>query len=320
MKAVQVREHGGPEVLTVTEVQQPEPGPGQVLIEVAAAGVNFIDVYHRTGLYPQKLPLVPGGEGAGRVVAVGSGVDPELVGRRVVTSGLASGYAEYALAPADRVVPVPEALSDEVAAAVFLQGLTAHYLTHDCYPVRAGDTVLVHAAAGGVGLLLTQLATKLGARVIGTVSTPEKEKLARAAGAAYVLGYDNIAEEVRALTDGAGVPAVYDGVGQATFEASLASLRPRGILVLYGQSSGPVPPFDLGRLSTLGSLSITRPTLAHFVTTPEELSRRASDVFGRVADGTLTVHIGGRYPLAEAGRAHEDLQARRTTGKLLLIP
>jgi len=320
MKAVQVREHGGPEVLTVTEVQQPEPGPGQVLIEVAAAGVNFIDVYHRTGLYPQKLPLVPGGEGAGRVVAVGSGVDPELVGRRVVTSSLASGYAEYALAPADRVVPVPETLSDEVAAAVFLQGLTAHYLTHDCYPVRAGDTVLVHAAAGGVGLLLTQLATKLGARVIGTVSTPEKEKLARAAGAAYVLGYDNIAEEVRALTDGAGVPAVYDGVGQATFEASLASLRPRGILVLYGQSSGPVPPFDLGRLSTLGSLSITRPTLAHFVTTPEELSRRASDVFGRVADGTLTVHIGGRYPLAEAGRAHEDLQARRTTGKLLLIP
>jgi len=320
MKAVQVREHGGPEVLTVTEVQQPEPGPGQVLIEVAAAGVNFIDVYHRTGLYPQKLPLVPGGEGAGRVVAVGSGVDPELVGRRVVTSSLASGYAEYALAPADRVVPVPEALSDEVAAAVFLQGLTAHYLTHDCYPVRAGDTVLVHAAAGGVGLLLTQLATKLGARVIGTVSTPEKEKLARAAGAAYVLGYDNIAEEVRALTDGAGVPAVYDGVGQATFEASLASLRPRGILVLYGQSSGPVPPFDLGRLSTLGSLSITRPTLAHFVTTPEELSRRASEVFGRVADGTLTVHIGGRYPLAEAGRAHEDLQARRTTGKLLLIP
>src|SRR5436305_2017589 len=320
MKAVQVREHGGPEVLTVTEVQQPEPGPGQVLIEVAAAGVNFMDVYHGTGLYPQKLPLVPGGEGAGRVVAVGSGVDPELVGRRVVTSSLASGYAEYALAPADRVVPVPEALSDEVAAAVFLQGLTAHYLTHDCYPVQAGDTVLVHAAAGGVGLLLTQLATKLGARVIGTVSTPEKEKLARAAGAAYVLGYDNIAEEVRALTDGAGVPAVYDGVGQATFEASLASLRPRGILVLYGQSSGPVPPFDLGRLSTLGSLSITRPTLAHFVTTPEELSRRASVVFGRAADGTLTVHIAGRYPLAEAGRAHEDLQARRTTGKLLLIP
>ncbi|OLB77902.1 MAG: NADPH:quinone reductase [Actinobacteria bacterium 13_2_20CM_2_71_6] len=320
MKAVQVREHGGPEVLTVTEVDRPEPGPGQVLIEVAAAGVNFIDVYHRTGLYPQKLPLVPGGEGAGRVVAVGSGVDPELVGRRVVTFSLAGGYAEYALAPADRVVPIPEALSDEVAAAVFLQGLTAHYLTHDCYRVRAGDTVLVHAAAGGVGLLLTQLATKMGARVIGTVSTPEKEKLARAAGAAYVLGYDNIAEEVRTLTDGAGVPAVYDGVGQATFEASLASLRPRGIQVLYGQSSGPVPPFDLGRLATLGSLSITRPTLTHFVTTPEELARRASDVFGWVADGTLTVHVGGRYPLAEAGRAHEDLQARRTTGKLLLIP
>src|SRR5436305_4491627 len=260
MKAVQVREHGGPEVLTVTEVQQPEPGPGQVLIEVAAAGVNFIDVYHRTGLYPQKLPLVPGGEGAGRVVAVGSGVDPELVGRRVVTSGLASGYAEYALAPADRVVPVPEALSDEVAAAVFLQGLTAHYLTHDCYPVRAGDTVLVHAAAGGVGLLLTQLATKLGARVIGTVSALEKEKLARDAGAAEVIGYDNVAEDVRRLTDGKGVPAVYDSVGRTTFDASLACLAPHGVLVLFGQSSGPVPPFDLQRLARGGSLYLTRPT------------------------------------------------------------
>jgi NADPH:quinone reductase len=320
VKAIQVREHGGPEVLTPTEVPEPQPGPGQVLVEVAAAGINFIDVYHRTGLYPMPLPLVPGAEGAGRVVAVGDGVDPALVGERVVSTNLMGAYAGYALAPADRVVPVPDPLSDEVAAAVLLQGLTAHYLVHDCYPVRPGDTVVVHAAAGGVGLLLTQMATRLGGRVVGTVSTPEKEKLARDAGAAHVLGYDGFAEEVRRLTDGVGVPAVYDGVGQSTFDASLASLRPRGIMVLYGQSSGPVPPFDLGRLATSGSLVITRPTLAHFVATREELTGRVADLLGAVADGSLTVHVGGRYPLAEAARAHEDLQARRTTGKLLLIP
>jgi NADPH:quinone reductase len=320
MRAIQVNEHGGPEVLTVTEVPDPEPGPGQVVVELAAIGVNFIDVYHRTGLYPLPLPLTPGAEGAGRVVAVGPGVDAGLVGQRVVSSNLLGAYAEYALAPADRVVPLPETLSDELAAAVFLQGLTAHYLAYDCYPVRAGDTVLVHAAAGGVGLLLTQVATKLGATVIGTVSTPEKEKLARDAGAAHVLGYDGCADQVRELTGGVGVPAVYDGVGQATFEASLASLRPRGILVLFGQSSGPVPPFDLGRLASGGSLVITRPTLAHFVAARDELVRRVTDVLGWVVDGSVTVHIGGRYPLTEAARAHEDLQARRSTGKLLLVP
>lgn len=320
MKAIQVREHGGPEVLTPTEVPDPEPGPWQVLVEVAAVGVNFIDVYHRTGLYPLPLPLIPGAEGAGRVVAVGEGVDGALVGERVVSTNLMGAYAGYALAPADRVVPIPDPLSDEVAAAVLLQGMTAHYLVHDCYPVSPGDTVVVHAAAGGVGLLLTQMVTRLGGRVVGTVSTPEKEKLARDAGAAHVLGYEGFAEEVRRLTDGVGVPAVYDGVGQATFDGSLASLRPRGIMVLYGQSSGPVPPFDLGRLATSGSLVITRPTLAHFVATREELTRRVTDLLGAVADGSLTVHIGGRYPLAEAARAHEDLQARRTTGKLLLIP
>jgi NADPH2:quinone reductase len=320
MKAIQVDEVGGPEVLTLAEVPRPEPGPGQVLVEIAAVGVNFVDVYHRTGLYPMPLPLIPGGEAAGRVVAVGPGADQALVGQRVVSTDLSGAYAQYALAPAERVVPVPETLSDELAAAVFLQGLTAHYLTRDSYRVQPGDTVLVHAAAGGVGLLLTQLASRMGARVIGTVSTPEKEKLARDAGAAHVIGYDSVPDEVRRLTDGQGVPAVYDGVGQATFEGSLASLRPRGIMVLYGQSSGPVPPFDLGRLSRLGSLSITRPTLAHFIATRDELAGRTGDVLGWVADGTLSVHIGGRYPLAEAARAHEDLQARRTIGKLLLVP
>jgi NADPH:quinone reductase len=320
MKAIQVREHGGPEVLTFTEVDRPEPGPGQVLVEVSAVGVNFIEVYHRTGLYPMPLPMIPGGEGAGRIVAVGDGVDAARIGQRIVTTNLMGGYAEYALAPADRVIPIPDPVSDEVAAAVLLQGLTAHYLAFDCYPVRAGDTVLVHAAAGGVGLLLTQVATKLGGRVVGTVSTPEKEKLARDAGAAHVIGYADVPDEVRKLTGGQGVPAVYDGVGQATFDGSLASLRPRGILVLFGQSSGPVPPFDLGRLATGGSLVVTRPTLAHFIATPDELTRRVRDVFGWVADGSVTVHIGHRYPLAEAARAHEDLQARRTTGKLLLIP
>lgn len=320
MKAIQIREHGGPEVLALTEVDRPEPGPGQVLVEVSAVGINFIDVYHRTGLYPMPLPLIPGGEGAGRIVAVGEGVDPARTGQRIVTTNLLGGYAEYALAPADRVIPIPDPVSDEVAAALLLQGLTAHYLAFDCYPVQAGDTVLVHAAAGGVGLLLTQVATKLGGRVVGTVSTPEKEKLARDAGAAHVIGYADVPDGVRRLTDGAGVPAVYDGVGQATFDGSLASLRPRGTLVLYGQSSGPVPPFDLGRLAAGGSLVVTRPTLAHFIATPQELTRRVGDLFGWVADGSLTVHIGHRYPLAEAARAHEDLQARRTTGKLLLTP
>src|SRR6266545_3907376 len=231
MQAIQVRRTGGPEVLTVTELEQPQPGPGQVRVEVTAAGVNFIDVYHRTGLYPKELPFVPGDEGAGRVVAVGPGVERLKIGDRVASTELAGAYAQFALVEADRVVPIPEGVSDELAAAVLLQGLTAHYLVHD--------------AAGGVGLLLTQLATKLGARVIATVSQLEKEKLARDAGAAEVIGYDNVIEDVRRLTDGAGVPAVYDGVGRNTFDASLASLRPHGILVLYGQSSGPVPPFDL---------------------------------------------------------------------------
>ena len=320
MQAIQIQRTGGPEVLTPAEVEQPQPGPGEVRLQVTAAGVNFIDVYHRTGLYPMPLPLIPGAEGAGVVNAVGPGVETVKVGDRVASTELHGAYAEYAVVPADRVVPIPDGVSDEQAAAVLLQGLTAHYLVHDSYRVQDGDAVLVHAAAGGVGLLLTQLATQLGARVIGTVSALEKEKLARDAGAAEIIGYDSIAEDVRRLTDSQGVPAVYDGVGRTTFDASMASLRPHGVLVLYGQSSGPVPPFDPNRLQHAGSIYLTRPTLRHFIATPEELTRRADGILGMVADGSLSVHIGGRYPLAEAGRAHTDLQSRRTTGKLLLVP
>lgn len=304
----------------MSQIDTPEPGPGQVLVQLTAAGVNFVDTYFRTGLYPRPVPYTPGGEGAGTVIAVGEGVETPQVGDRVAATEFVGSYAQFALAPADRVVPVPDGISDEVAAAALLQGMTAHYLLHDSYAVRPGDTVLVHAAAGGMGLLLTQLATKLGARVIGTVSTSEKEKLARQAGAVEVIGYDEVAARVRELTGGEGVPAVYDGVGRDTFDASLASLRPHGTLVLYGYASGPVPPFDLNRLQLGGSLFVTRPTLAHFVASREELVRRAGDVFGWVAGGSLSVAIGGRYALADARRAHEDLEARRTTGKLLLVP
>lgn len=320
MDAIRVLKHGGPEVLEPSEVDTPEPGPGQVLVRLAATGVNYIDIYFRTGQYPSELPLTPGSEGAGTVVAAGPGVTSPAVGDRVASTNLAGSYAEYALVPANRVVPVPDGVSDEQAAASLLQGMTAHYLLLDTAPVRSGDTVLVHAAAGGMGLLLTQLATRLGARVIGTVSTPEKEKLARQAGAAEVIGYDDIAAKVRELTGGAGVASVYDGVGRTTFDESLASLRPRGILALYGAASGKVPPFDPQRLQGGGSLFLTRPTLAHYIADDEELRRRASDVYGWVADGSLSVLVGGRYPLAEAGRAHTDLASRRTTGKLLLIP
>ncbi len=319
MQAIQLSHTGGPEVLTVSEVPTPEPGPGQVLIRLTASGVNFIDTYHRSGSYPMPLPFIPGAEGAGEVVTVGEGVESVHVGDRVASTNLSGGYAEYALADATRVVRLPEGVSDEQAAAVLLQGMTAHYLLFDSYPVKPGDTVLVHAAAGGMGLLLTQFATALGARVIGTVSTPEKAELAREAGAVAVLGYGDVPDKVRELTDGEGVPAVYDGVGRSTFDASLASLRRHGVLVLYGYASGRPDPFDINRLQG-GSYYLTRPTLVHFVATDEELARRAGDVLDRVANGSLRVRIGGRYPLADAARAHEDLQARRTTGKLLLIP
>lgn len=318
MRAIVVTEHGGPEVLNLADVEDPQPGPGEVVIELAAAGVNFRDTYEREGIYPKKLPSVLGAEGAGRVTAVGEGVTDVQVGDIVASAELRGAYAERAVAPADRTVPVPDGVSPELAAAVLLQGLTAHYLVHSTYEIKPGDTAVVHAAAGGVGLLLTQMIKLRGGRVIGTVSTDEKEKLARDAGADEVLRYDGFAEEVRSRTG--GVPVVYDGVGKTTFDDSLASLRPRGLLALYGAASGPVPPVDPQRLNASGSLYLTRPTLAHYVATREELLERAEDLFGWIASGELSVHIGGRYPLADAGRAHEDLEARRTTGKLLLIP
>ncbi|MCO6010306.1 quinone oxidoreductase [Actinoallomurus purpureus] len=319
MRAILVTEHGGPEALTLADVDDPRPGPGEVVVETAAAGVNFRDVYEREGTYPMELPAVPGAEGAGRVTAVGDGVTDVRVGDVVASAGLRGAYAERAVVPAGQTVPVPDGVSPELAAAVLLQGLTAHYLTHSTYEIKPGDTALVHAAAGGMGLLLTQMIKLRGGRVIGTVSTDAKEKLARDAGADEVLRYDDFAEEVRRRTDG-GVAVVYDGVGKTTFDGSLAALRRRGLLALYGAASGPVPPVDPQRLNAGGSLYLTRPTLVHYVTTREELLWRAGDLFGWVASGELSVHIGGRYPLADARRAHEDLEARRTTGKLLLIP
>lgn len=323
MQAIQITQYGGAEVLTPAEVDLPEPGPGQAAVAIAAAGVNFIDVYHRLGRYPTSLPFVPGVEAAGRVTAVGPDVTGVAVGDRVGWAMASGAYAEQAVVPVDRLVPLPDGLDEQTAAAVLLQGMTAHFLTHDVHPVRPGDTVLVHAAAGGMGLLLCQLVTHLGGRVVGTVSTDAKEKLAREAGAAEVIRYDQVddlAARVRALTGGEGVAAVYDGVGASTFDASLASLRRRGVLALYGAASGPVPPVDPLRLMQAGSVVLTRPTLGDFVVSRQELLERATDVLGWVAAGTLSVTVGGRYPLAEAARAHEDLTSRRTTGKLLLIP
>ncbi|MDA0564272.1 quinone oxidoreductase [Streptomonospora sp. S1-112] len=320
MRAVVVQEQGGPEVLRLTEAPDPEPGPGEVLVGIQARGVNFIDVYQRSGAYSMPTPFVPGVEAAGTVAALGEGVTGLRVGARVAWALVPGAYAERAVVPADRLVPVPDRVSAEQAAAVLLQGLTAHYLTHSTYPVQPGDTVLVHAAAGGTGLLLVQLAKARHGRVIATVSTDAKADLARAAGADEVIRYDRteVAPAVRELTGGAGVAAVYDGVGAATFDASLAALRPRGVLALFGQASGAVPPVDPQRLNSAGSVYLTRPTLAHYVAEREELLERASDVLGLVAAGALDVRVGGRYPLAEAARAHEDLAGRRTTGKLLL--
>jgi NADPH:quinone reductase len=320
--AVQVRRTGGPEVLETAEVEIGDPGPGELLIDVAAAGVNFIDTYQRSGLYQLELPATLGMEGAGTVAAVGAEVTGFAPGDRVAWQGQLGGYAQRALVPARIAVHVPDGVSDETAAATMLQGITAHYLVRSTYEVQQGDTILVHAAAGGVGLLLVQLAKARGARVIGTVSTEEKAKLAREAGADEVIRYDEVdfAEATRKLTEGEGVAAVYDGVGKTTFDGSLASLRIRGVLALFGASSGPVPPVDPQRLNAAGSVYLTRPTSAHFVRTREELDWRANELFEAVANGSLTVRIGGRYPLAEARQAHEDLQGRRTTGKVLLIP
>ena len=322
MRAIRVNRYGGPEVLEPADVDTPTPGTGQVLVDVAASGVNYVDTYQRSGIYRLPLPFVPGVEGAGRVAAVGDGVTGLKAGDHVGWLAAPGSYAEQVIVDAEKAISVPEGVSDELAAAVLLQGLTAHYLSTSTYPVQAGDAALVHAAAGGVGLLLTQMAKQRGGRVIATVSTEEKEALARGAGADEVIRYDRVdfAPEVRRLSGGEGVAVAYDGVGQATFDGSLASLRPRGMLVLYGAASGQVPPFDPQRLMTGGSLFLTRPTLGNYTATRGELLARARDVFGWVAAGRLNVRIGGHYRLDDASRAHEDLQGRRTTGKLLLVP
>ncbi|MEU0490343.1 quinone oxidoreductase [Nocardiopsis sp. NPDC006139] len=321
MRAIVLEETGGPEVLRVSEVVDPVPGPGEVLIDVEARGVNFIDIYQRSGQYDVPLPFVPGMEAAGTVAAVGEGVGDLSVGQRVGWAMAPGAYADRAVVKASLVVPVPEEVSPEQAAALLLQGMTAHYLVNSVHPVAGDETVLVHAAAGGTGLLVTQLAKERGARVIGTVSSEEKERIARAAGADEVVRYTEVpvAEAVRDLTGGAGVAAVYDGVGRDTFDASLASLRPRGVLALFGQSSGAVDPVDPQRLNAAGSVYLTRPSLAHFVADRAELLWRAGDLFSLVGAGRLDVRIGGRYPLADAGRAQADLASRRTTGKLVLV-
>jgi NADPH:quinone reductase len=322
MRAIRVSRYGGPEVLEPAEVDPPTPGPGQVLVDVAASGVNYVDTYQRSGIYRLPLAFVPGVEGAGRVAAVGDGVTELREGDHVGWLAAPGSYAEQVIVDAEKAISVPEGVSDELAAAVLLQGLTAHYLSTSTYPVQPGDAALVHAAAGGVGLLLTQMVKQRGGRVIATVSSEEKEALARGAGADEVIRYDRVdfAPEVRRLSGGAGVAVAYDGVGQATFDGSLASLHPRGMLVLYGAASGQVPLFDPQRLMSGGSLFLTRPTLAHYTATRQELLARARDVFGWIAAGRLNVRIGGRYRLDDARRAHEDLQGRRTTGKLLLVP
>lgn len=324
MHAIEVSETGGPEVLRYVDTPQPTPGPGEVLIEAEAIGVNYIDTYFRSGQYPRQLPFILGQETSGTVVDTGEGVDGFTAGDRVVTAAASGGYAEYATAPASFTAAVPDAVPADVAASALLKGLTAHYLLKSVYPVQAGDTVLVHAGAGGVGLILTQWAHLLGARVITTVSTPEKQRLSRRAGADEVLSYpddpDEFGGRIRALTDGGGVAAVYDGVGATTFDASLASLAVRGTLALFGAASGPVPPFDPQRLNAAGSVFLTRPSLAHFVRTGQEFSWRAEELFAAIAGGDITVEVGGRYPLADAARAHQDLQGRKTTGSLVLVP
>jgi NADPH2:quinone reductase len=324
MRVIEVESRGGPEVLSLAERPAPQPGPGQIVAEVAAAGVNYMDIYQREGVggYRPPLPFVTGGEGAGTVIAVGEGVLSPAVGDQVAWVGPGS-YAEQVVLPADRVVPVPAGLSTELAAAAILQGMTAHYLVSSTYPVRPGDVTVVHAAAGGVGLLLTQMVKRRGGIVVATCSggqDTDKYRLAREAGADYVTGYDQFRAVVGEVTRGVGADVVYDGVGQATFDDSLAALRPRGMLVVYGAASGQVPPFDIQRLNSGGSLFATRPTLAHYVADAAELRWRAREVFDWIVSGELDVRIGGRYPLADAAQAQQDLAARRTTGKLLLIP
>lgn len=320
MKAIRVHELGDPDVLVLDDVPSPAPGHGEALLRLEATGVNFIDVYHRTGLYPRELPFVPGSEGAGVVVEAGSDCGLE-VGARVASARLPGAYAELVAAPAEWLVPVPDEMPTDLAAAVMLQGLTAHYLLSSASPLEPGDWCVVHAAAGGVGLLLTQMAKRKGVRVLGTVSSRAKAERAAAAGAEEVVvdADGDFVAAARAVTDGAGVRTVFDGIGKDTFDRSLACLAPRGYLVLFGQASGPAPPFDPRRL-TQGSLFLTRPTLGDYTATRAELLWRAGEVLSAVASGELDVHVHARYPLADAARAHADLQSRMTTGKLLLVP
>jgi NADPH2:quinone reductase len=322
MKAIQVQKTGGPEVLTLVDLPVPRPKPSEAVVKIAAAGVNFIDVYFREGRYPAALPFVDGQEAAGTVTEVGSEVKSLKPGDRVAYTGVLGAYAEYAAVPADRLVRVPNGITDQQAAAAMLQGMTAHYLLHSTYPLKKGETALIHAAAGGMGLLLVQMAKNIGARVIGTAGSDEKAKLAREAGADEVINYttQDFEVETKRLTEGKGVHAVYDGVGQSTFDKDFNVLRPRGYLVLYGGASGPVPPFDPMKLTQKGSLFLSRPSLAHYIATREELELRANDVLNMIGAGKLKLRIAHVYKLGDAQQAHRDLESRRTTGKLLLIP
>lgn len=324
MHAIEVSEHGGPEVLRYVEAPQPTPGPGEVLIEAEAIGVNYIDTYFRSGQYPREAPFILGSELAGTVAAVGDDAGEFHVGERVVSAAASGAYAEFATAPASLTAQVPDGVSSDVAASALLKGLTAHYLLMSVYPVQAGDNVLVHAGAGGVGQILTQWAHLLGARVITTVSTPEKAEKSKAAGADEVLSYPDDAEkfghQIRELTGGDGVAVVYDGVGATTFDASLASLAVRGTLALFGAASGPVPPVDPQRLNAAGSVFLTRPALAHFIHTGQEFSWRTDELFEAISNGAITIEVSGRYPLAQAPRAHQDLQGRKTAGSIVLLP
>jgi len=322
MKAIQVQKHGGPEVLTLVDLPVPKPKSNEVVVKISAAGINFVDVYFREGRYPAPLPFVDGQEAAGIVSEVGSEVKSWKPADRVAYSSILGSYAEYAAVPADRLVRIPETITFEQAAAAMLQGMTAHYLVNSTYPLKKGETALIHAAAGGVGLLLVQMAKNIGARVIGTVGSPDKAKLAREAGADEVINYteQDFETETRRLTDGKGVHVVYDGVGQSTFEKDLNVLRPRGYLVLFGASSGPVAPVDPIKLLQKGSLFLTRPTLAHHIATREELEQRATDVLNMISNGKLKLRSAHVYKLHEAQQAHRDLEGRKTTGKLLLIP
>jgi NADPH2:quinone reductase len=322
MRSIRVAHSGGPEVLTITETSEPDCGDGDILVDVAAAGVNFIDIYQREGLYPMTLPYTPGLEGAGIVRSVGPGVTDFSPGDRVAWTGHLGSYAEVVALPAEKAVRVPEGMALETAAGMMLQGLTAHYLVTSVFEIKPGDHALVHAAAGGVGLLLCQMISARGGEVIGTVSTDAKADAALAAGASHIIRYDReeVDSRVKEITDGQGVSVVYDGVGRDTFEASLRSLAPRGVMALFGQSSGPVESFDPQILNQLGSLVLTRPSLAHFTQTPEELRWRAGDVLGALVEGSLEFTLHGTYPLEDAQRAHQDLAARVTSGKLLLAP